>query len=70
MIKKILINVNDLEHIKLDLKASLKTLELLLNALEASSCDEYWDYIPDIEEPVKESIEKRNRLTICERKSR
>ena len=60
--KKITINIKELIKIKADLEKSLNAWGPLLNGLEAVSCDEYWDFIPDIEKPVGESLERIKRI--------
>jgi hypothetical protein len=56
--KRITLNINELIKIKTDLEESLSAWNLLLNRFVADSCDEYWGFISDIQEPVEESLER------------
>jgi hypothetical protein len=56
--KRITLNINELIKIKTDLEESLSAWNLLLNRFVADSCDEYWGFISDIQDPVEESLER------------
>lgn len=56
--KRITLNINELIKIKTDLEESFSAWNLLLNRFAADSCDEYWGFISDIQEPVEESLER------------